>query len=733
MFKKKFPFYRQIERMDCGAACIRMIAKYYGKEISLTSIKNRCSLEQKGLSLLSLSSAAESFGLKTLGIKIDLDIFINRVCLPAIVHWKEDHYVVVYKINKKNVLVADPAFGLIKYSLAEFINGWLIKKSEQNETGIALIIEPTEEFLKRENETSNEQKFSHLFDYIAPYKFHFINLLVGLVIGSFLQLCLPFITQNIIDKGINTRDISLIHILLVAQLAIFIGKTFLDFLQSWVILHVSARINISMISDFLIKLMKLPSPFFKNRKIGDILQRIGDHKRIELFVTNNSLYFIYNFFNILIFGSILMYYNSLIFLIFLLSSVIYLTWILLLLKRRKIIDKKRFENSSTNNSNLIQIISGIDEIKLNNCEQVYRWAWEKLQAKLFNINLKGLALNQIQSSGALFISQIRNLIITYIIAISVVEGKMTLGVMLAVMTILGYLNSPLDFMINFTRSLQDAQISLERLNEINMLETEEAGRVIKNKMVYEDINLKSICFSYNNNDYEYILNGINLNIPSNKITAITGASGCGKTTLIKLLLGLLVPTKGHIYIGANDLRTIELREWRQQCGAVMQDGFIFSDTVLRNIALSNTETMDYNRILYSSKLAMVDEFIKELPQKYETKIGLDAHNLSQGQKQRILLARAIYKDPKYFFLDEATNSLDSRNEKIITDNLNLFFENRTVIIIAHRLSTIKNAHNIITLGRGEVLEQGSYCELIRKKGNFYQLFLNQLEEEKISV
>jgi len=724
----RFPFVKQMDAMDCGPTALCMVAKYYGKNYTQQTLRERCFITREGVSMLGTSDAAESIGMRTMGVRISFDQLSDEVPLPCIAHWRQNHFIVVYKIKKDIVYVSDPAHGLVKYTKKEFMEGWGSTKKEGEEQGLCLLLEPTPDFYKMDDETLNKSSFKFLFSYLRPYKTFLIQLMLGMLMGSMLQLVFPFLTQSIVDYGINNQDINFITLILVAQLALFVGRTSVDFIRNWILLHISTRVNISLISDFLIKLMKLPIGYFDTKMIGDLMQRIGDHRRIETFLTNSTLNILFSMVNLVIFGAVLMIYDTTIFFIFLVGSSLYFCWIYMFLKKRREIDFKRFAQLSSNQSNLIQLITGMQEIKLNNCEKQKRWEWERIQAKLFKVSVKGLSLDQYQQSGSVFINQTKNILITFFAAKAVITGNMTLGMMLAVQYIIGQLNSPIEQLITFMHATQDAKISLERLGEVHQKDDEEDPDSEKVTMLPEkrDLTVSELSFQYEGPHSEFVLKDVDLVIPESKVTAIVGMSGSGKTTLIKLLLGFYPPTKGEIRIGDIDMANLSNRLWRQKTGVVMQDGFIFSDTIARNIAVSD-EVIDKERLLNAARIANIQEFVDALPLGYNTKIGQEGHGLSQGQKQRILIARAAYINPEYLFFDEATNALDANNERAIMEKLEGFFEGRTVVVVAHRLSTVKNADQIVVLDKGKIVEKGTHKELTKLKGAYFNLVKNQLE------
>lgn len=732
----KFKFYKQLDQMDCGPSCLRMIAKSYGRFISLQTLRERSGINKDGVSLFGLSEAAEYLGFRTMTVKLQLKQLIEDAPLPCILHWGANHFVVVYKIkkrifsrkknNKHRIYVADPAKGKLQISEEDLYENWLAGDSG----GYAMLLEPGEDFNKEEGEDQSPVGFNSLWVYLRRHSSLLLQLFLGFILGSIFQLLLPFLMQSIVDVGISSQNISFIALVMVAQITLMIGRLAVDFIKNWIILFISIRLNLNILSNFLTKLLKLPISYFNSKQFGDIMQRIGDHQRIEAFVTNHSLGVIFSFFNLGIFGLILGYYNITIFFIFLGGSLIYLGWIYIFLPVRRKLDYQRFDVSAKSHNSMIQIINGMSDIKQAGAENSMRWKWEVNQIKLFNLQTKNLRLNQYQQTGAFAINEGKNIMITFIAAQLVINGNLTLGGMLAIQYIVGQLNSPIEQIINFAQNLQEAKISMERLNEIQQLDNEDLGIANSDSTETGDIKLQNVSFKYSRNgdDDANILNGINMNIPEGKITAIVGLSGSGKTTLLKIIQKFYNPTLGNITVGGNDLNSYSYKYWRSICGVVMQDGYIFSETVARNIAVGN-EPIDYERLNLAIKTANLTEFIKELPLGYKTRIGDEGNGLSQGQKQRILIARSVYKDPKYIFLDEATNSLDSENESIIMENLADFFKGRTVVIVAHRLSTVTNADKIFVIKHGKIIEEGSHDSLIKKNGQYYSLIKNQLNLE----
>ena len=724
----RFPHYKQPDAMDCGPTCLRMIAKFYGRNFNLNYVREQSHISREGVSLLGISDAAEAIGMRSLGTKVTFEQLVRDVPKPCVVHWDQNHFVVVYKVRKEKIYVADPAFGLVRYNEQEFRKHWLATVSKGSQKGICLMLQPTPAFYELEDEKNDRSGFGFLWRYMRPHKRLAGQLLLGLLAASIIQLIFPFLTQSIVDVGINNQNLGFIYLVLIAQLVLFISRMSVDFIRSWILLHISTRINISIISDFLIKLMKLPIGFFDTKMIGDLMQRIQDHRRIERFLTTQTLNILFSFFNLAIFGIVLALYNWQILLVFLFGSVLYLVWVYLFMKRRRQLDYKKFAQLSDNQSMLIQLITGMQEIKLNNYEKQKRWEWERIQARLFRVNVQNLSVDQYQQAGSVFINETKNIIIVVIAAMAVLNGSMTLGMMIAVQYIIGQLNAPLNDMISFMHLAQDAKISLERLGEIHQKDDEElkdAPRI--NSLPSEkSLYIRDLVFQYEGPHSPKVLNNISVSVPEKKVTAIVGTSGSGKTTLVKLMLGFYPPVSGSIKVGGTDLQNFSQQWWRTKVGAVMQDGFIFSDSIINNIVVGE-EHVNKEKLLFAVRTANIQDFIESLPLGYNTKIGQEGHGLSQGQKQRILIARVIYKNPEYLFFDEATNALDANNEKVIMENLDQVYEGKTVIVVAHRLSTVKNADQIVVLDKGKIVEIGNHDELTAKKGAYYNLVKNQLE------
>jgi ATP-binding cassette subfamily B protein len=715
--------------MDCGPTCLRMIAKHYGKVYSVESLQKRSYFGREGVSLLGLSDAAEAIGFRTLRAKIPFEKLLTEAPLPFIAHWRRRHFIVIYGFRKNRVYAADPAHGLIEFSREEFLQGWVKESTADNpEAGVVLLLEPTPAFTQGEDELSADRtKLSFFLAYLVPYRRYIIQLFLGMMAGSLLQLILPFLTQSLVDTGINTRNLSFVNLILIAQIVLIGSRMMIDLIRNWIILHMGTRITVSILSDFLIKVMKLPIAFFDSKTTGDLLQRINDHKRIDDFLSSSVLNVVFSTVNIFLFGLILAYYNITIFSVFLGGSVLYMLWVLLFLKKRRELDYKLFDQLSDNQSNLIELITGMQEIKLQNSERQKRWDWERVQAKLYKINIRSLAISQAQTVGSTFINEGKNILLSYIAAKAVINGQITFGMMLAIQYIIGQLNAPINSLIGFIQIAQDAKISLERLGQIHNKDNEEsAGLRATTIPINGALRLQNISFQYDGPHSPQVLKDVSINIEAGKVTAIVGASGSGKTTLVKMLLKFYEPVQGEIILGNTPFQHVSHHQWRERCGAVMQDGYIFADSIARNIAVSEEE-IDTEKLRYAVEVANIREFIEALPRNYDTKIGSSGIGLSQGQRQRILIARAVFKNPEYLFFDEATNALDANNERIITDNLKQFYAGRTVVIVAHRLSTVVNADQILVMDKGNVIEQGTHQDLVRQQGMYFRLIKNQLE------
>ena len=728
-----FPHYLQADDMDCGPTCLRMIAKFYGKNYSLQTLRKNCHISRNGVSMLGISDAAEQLGFRTSGVKIPWEKMRDEIPLPCIAHWEQDHFVVVYDIKRKKngkdlIYVSDPAQMRLVYTKDEFLRYWYSTEVKNEKVGTALLLEPTPKFYLEDDEKQPGLRLNYLLQYLRPYRKFIVQLFLAMITGSIVSLIFPFITQSVVDFGINNSNLNFIVAALVAQVVLTLGQTANGLIQGWLSLHITTRISVAFISDYLNKLMRLPISFFDTKKLGDIMQRIGDNDRIQSFLTGTLISIIFAVFTFIIYTVIMAHYHAHILLIFLTGSILYALWVTVFLKQRRRLDFKYFKQAADNQNIIVQLISGMQEIKLNNCEKQKRWEWERIQAKLYKISIKSMTLGQTQMVGGLFIDQTKNVIVSFLAAKAVIDGDMTLGMMMAMQYILGQLNVPISQFIGFIQDAQDAKISTERLNEINDMEDEEPVKEdkIQDIPAHKDIVLKDVMFQYNGPHSERVLDGINLTIQADKVTAIVGISGSGKSTLLKLLLGFYKPVEGEITLNDIPLNRYSDSKWRRNCGVVMQEGFIFSDSIEYNIGIID-EIPNREKVQEAAKTANIEPYIARLPLGYDTLIGAEGQGISTGQKQRLLIARAVYKNPAYLFFDEATNSLDANNERVIMENMNHFFKNRTVVIVAHRLSTVKKADNIVVLDKGKIVEQGNHAELVARKGAYYNLVKDQLE------
>ena len=724
---RRFPLILQRDAIQCGVSCLQMICKYYGQSYSFEEFEKICFPTVEGISLLGIKDAAETVGLSTTCCQLSLHA-LKRISFPCILHWNQNHFVVLYKYKRGKFYIADPGIGKTEYLEKEFVKYWSFDHQNSN-MGTCLLLVPTESFLNNsKQDKASSSSLKVVIGYIQQYKKYLAIIAMGLLVGCVLEIILPFLTQSIVDIGIHKQDINIIFLILLGELMIVVGKTSIDFIRRWLLLHISVRLNLFLVSDFFIKLLRLPMHFFDSKLIGDFMQRIGDHNRIQSFLTNQVMSLLFALVSFLVLGSVLVYYDIKIFVTFLIGSIVYGAWIALFLKERKIIDYKLFGLQAKNQDRTFQFITSIQEIKLQGCECRRRWEWEDNQADLFTVQMRSMKLQQTQEAGSIFINEVKNIIITVFAATAVIHGHMSLGAMLAVQYIIGQLNSPIEQLMSFVNSFQDVKLSLERINEIHTVKEEEtnSSQLTEFQDADKSIYINQLDFKYNHHSRKNTIENVSLCIPQGKVTAIVGASGCGKTTLLKLLLGFYPVNKGTISIARHNLNEYNIKWWRKHCGVVMQDGVIFSESISRNIAVGDEE-IDVERLEQAARIANIHDYIMGLPLKYNTQIGRDGVGLSQGQKQRILIARAVYKNPAYIFLDEATNALDAKNEKAIVENLNEFYKGRTVIVVAHRLSTVKNADQIIVLDNGKVVETGNHASLIEKQGAYFNLVKNQLE------
>ena len=724
---RRFPLILQRDAIQCGVSCLQMICKYYGQSYSFEEFEKICFPTVEGISLLGIKDAAETVGLSTTCCQLSLHA-LKRISFPCILHWNQNHFVVLYKYKRGKFYIADPGIGKTEYLEKEFVKYWSFDHQNSN-MGTCLLLVPTESFLNNsKQDKASSSSLKVVIGYIQQYKKYLAIIAMGLLVGCILEIILPFLTQSIVDIGIHKQDINIIFLILLGELMIVVGKTSIDFIRRWLLLHISVRLNLFLVSDFFIKLLRLPMHFFDSKLIGDFMQRIGDHNRIQSFLTNQVMSLLFALVSFLVLGSVLVYYDIKIFVTFLIGSIVYGAWIALFLKERKIIDYKLFGLQAKNQDRTFQFITSIQEIKLQGCECRRRWEWEDNQADLFTVQMRSMKLQQTQEAGSIFINEVKNIIITVFAATAVIHGHMSLGAMLAVQYIIGQLNSPIEQLMSFVNSFQDVKLSLERINEIHTVKEEEtnSSQLTEFQDADKSIYINQLDFKYNHHSRKNTIENVSLCIPQGKVTAIVGASGCGKTTLLKLLLGFYPVNKGTISIARHNLNEYNIKWWRKHCGVVMQDGVIFSESISRNIAVGDEE-IDVERLEQAARIANIHDYIMGLPLKYNTQIGRDGVGLSQGQKQRIIIARAVYKNPAYIFLDEATNALDAKNEKAIVENLNEFYKGRTVIVVAHRLSTVKNADQIIVLDNGKVVETGNHASLIEKQGAYFNLVKNQLE------
>jgi ATP-binding cassette subfamily B protein len=731
MFTTSFPHYRQHDVMDCGPTCLQIISKFYGRLLNIERIRQLSQIGKSGVSLLGISKAAEGLGIQAVGGNITFDKLQQQAVLPCIVHWRKNHFVVVYKIKAKKVYVSDPATGLHSYSQEDFLANWAHTSIHNQAAGIAMLLRPTPAFYSAGDDEAlptHAAGIRQLLRHIMQYKSLLRQLLAGLCFGALIQLLLPFLTKGLVDIGIRGHDLRFVYLLLFGQLLIIVGQTSVELLRGWILLHITTRVNVAVLSEFLHKLLRLPLSFFDTKLTSDIIQRIEDHQRVEALLTNNSLNTLFSVITFLVFGIILYFYNASIYFVFIGGSILYFFWIHIFLNKRKRLDFKRFELSVSNRAKTMQLIEGIHEIKLNDCGTQKIWEWEDTRARLFHFDVESLSLSQYQQIGSTFINQTKNIFILFMAARLVMNQQMSLGDMMAIQFIVGQMNSPIAQLVSFLQTYQDAKISMERLGQVQVLREEEAPEngYVQELPAGRALRFEQVSFVYPGAGNQPTLKNLTFAVPAGKTTAIVGASGSGKTTLLKLMLRVYEPTEGQMFVEDTAFAQVSPQHWRQHCGIVMQDGFIFSDTIANNIAL-NAEYMSQEAIERALHVANLDEYVKSLPLGLHTKIGEDGKGLSGGQRQRVLIARVVHKNPEYIFLDEATSALDAGNERVIVERLNAFFEHRTVVVVAHRLSTVKRADNIIVLHNGAIVEQGNHQALVQQQGYYYSLIKNQLE------
>jgi len=733
---RKYPFQRQHDTIDCGPSCLMMLSTYHGKKYSLEYFRELCYLNREGVSIVNIEESAKKIGFDTLITSLSLDNLIEDSPLPCILHWNQDHFVVLYEIKAKKswrstrnkeytFILGDPAHGIVEIDLKTFHSYWINTPAGK---GIGLFLEPSSNFQNIEPRDESPRGFFFLVKYLLPYKHYIFQLLIGMIAASVFSLLFPFLTQLLVDVGVADKDFSFIYLIFASQIFLFMGTIAIDIIRGWLILHINTRISLNIISDFLIKLLKLPMKYFDSKAVGDLTQRIQDHHQIESFLTGSFLMTVFSMINICVFMIVLAFYNWLILVIFIAMSALSLLWVILFQKRRENLNYKLFARNRENQDKIYEMITGMQEIKLFGAENQIRWNWENLQVKYFKLNVDTLTLEQFQQTGYRFLNHLKNILISFISIYAVVKNHLTFGSLLSISYIIGQANGPIDQLIGLIKGGQDAKLSMNRLQEIHNKEEEETLHCITDRAAIAsgDIILNHVSFQYDGPRSPYVLKDVNLRIPRGKVTAIVGSSGSGKTTLMKLLLNFYSPTEGNVYLGKASLDELSPTIWRSLCGTVMQDGFVFSDTIEKNITLGKDE-IDNEKLKTAMHVANITDFVDNLPLKGSTKIGSSGIGISGGQKQRIFIARAVYKDPDFIFFDEATSSLDAINEKIIVDNLNQFFHGRTVVIIAHRLSTVKNADQIVMLENGKVIECGNHNTLCIQKGKYFELVKNQLD------
>lgn len=721
-----YPFVRQYDAMDCGPACISMVALSHGKHLSLETVRKKAWITREGVSFLGLKTAAESIGFNAAGVKIPFSRLKDDAPLPCIVHWRQNHFIVVNRISEEKIWVSDPAIGRIRMTHDEFRQGWISGETGGEPAGMALLLEPGPSFASLQDDPPSKGGFEFLIPYLKPYRKQIILLLAGLIVSSAIQLVFPFLTQAIIDRGIDGGDIRFIWLVLAGQLALTAGRLAVEFSRGWLLLHMGTKLNVTIVSDFLARLMDMPISYFDTKLNGDILQRIDDNSRIENYLTSSSLAILFSMFNFIVFGVVLAIYSIHVLLVFIAGTALYILYVTLFMQSRERLDNIRFMQMAEAGNRMINIVNGMQEIKLAGNEASNRREWEEQQRGIFTTRVKGLRIQQFQTAGGTLIHESVNIIITVISATQVINGSMTLGMMLAVQFITGQLNGPVSQIVNFMMATQDARISLERLSEVHAMEPEEkAGQGVP-MPEKADIEVRNISFRYEGPGSPWVLRNLDLTVPAGMTTAVVGESGSGKTTLLKMLMAFYRPEEGSVLIGGRRLDEISISSMRKNTGAVMQEGYIFPDTILGNIA-PGEENPDTERVAEAVRVANLQPLLDLLPSGLKTRVGQGGHGLSQGQRQRILIARVVYKRPALLLLDEATSALDASNERMISENLAGFYAGRTVVIVAHRLSTVRHADNIVVLDRGRVAESGTHASLTALRGTYYRLIKDQLE------
>jgi ATP-binding cassette subfamily B protein len=722
--RKRFPFFPQHDAMDCGPACLQMVAAWHGQRYALGYLREHSYVDREGVSLAGIQAAATQIGMDSMPVRIPFSGSgsLEQAELPCIVHWEQRHFVVVYRIGEQGIWLADPAKGRYRLSREAFLQGW----QQDGDEGLALFLRPGADFGKgAANANPGLSIWKHLRNYLLPYRALLVQVFIGLLLGALLQLSLPFLAQSVVDIGIQNQDIGFLWLILLAQVALLLSMQAERFLRSWILLHLSTRLQISILSDFLEKLMRLPSLFFERRFTGDLLQRIDDHQRVEELLTGGALNTLFSAIQLLVFGLVLYWYQPSLFFWYLLGSLLFVLWVLAFMPRRALLDARYFEQSADHQHVLLEVLQGMPEIQLQGSETKHKQRWLEVQANLFKTRIDGLQLAQWQELGATFFLQVKDILLSILAARAVVQGELSLGMLLAVQFMIGYLHAPLSQLLQFLRSAQDARISFERMQEVQTAApAHKAGKALP--PLPADLLLENLTFRYSPLDAP-VLEDIQLRIPAGQVTAIVGSSGSGKTTLLKLLLGMYPPSSGRILVGDTELPALETGAWAQHCGAVLQGGYVFSDTLLGNITESEQEASpNPEQLRLALHGAVLDELVEQLPRGLHTQVGARGKGLSQGQTQRLLLARALYKNPAYLFLDEATNALDAHTERLLLERLQQLYHQRTVVVIAHRLSTVRKAHQIVVLEGGKLVEVGNHEELLAKKGIYYHLVREQL-------
>lgn len=730
----KYRVIMQHDSMQCGAACLLSVCHFYGRSgMSLEQMTEMCGVGRDGVSIYDLNKAARRLGFETLCAKLTLSDLLD-ITLPCILFWNASHFVVLFEARGGRYVIGDPALGVVERSEAEVSQAWLAADDDDGVLrGVVLGLSPTDDFSCGGDcgvqSLSLRKSLPSLWTYVRPHRWCIAQLAAGLAFGCVVQLILPFLSQAVVDVGVGLRDVGSLWTLVIAQMALMLGRAAAGFVRSWILLRIGTRVNIAMVSDFLAKLMRLPMTFFDKKLTGDILQRMGDYSRVRDFFTSQALDALFALSSVAVFAFVLGCYSLRLFAVFLVGSLAHAAWLSFFMRRRRVLDYELFRRQALCSNKTLECVSSLHEVKLQGCGARRRAEWEASQEALVSTQAQSLALSQRQEAGSVVIAEGKNIVMTLCSATAVMSGDMTMGMMLATQFIAGQLVSPIERLTRFAYAAQDVRVSLERILSVSRMPDEDDGRNASPVDVdwRLGVEFRHVSFAYSPSECGHpAVDDVSLYFPSGKVTAIVGASGSGKSTLIKLLLGFFEPQEGDVSVGGVELSSLPMEWWRGQCGIVMQDGVIFSDSVARNIAMADDEP-DMRRVREAARLACADGFISDLHAAFETKIGAEGQQLSKGQAQRILLARAVYRNPSLLILDEATNSLDTVSERRIVDNLASFCAGRTTIVIAHRLSTVRNADNIIVMSGGRVVERGTHNELAKLHGYYYELIKNQLD------